>query len=106
MPDYPVILVNTLKVEPGKQVELLTLLKHNIETVVSTLQGWKASRLIAAADGSSVVICSEWETPVAVEAMRDDARMKACFAQILALASVDSILGTAVSNWSCRNPTP
>lgn len=96
MPDYPVMLITTLKVEPDKQDELLTLLKHNIETVVSQLEGWKTSRLIAAGDGSSVVICSEWETPAAVEAMRGDPHMKACFARILALANVDSILGTVV----------
>ena len=64
--------------------------------MVSTLAGWKSTRLIAARDGANVVIYSEWETPAAVEAMRDDPRMKAYFPKILALASVDSILGAAV----------
>jgi len=52
-------------------------LKQNTDTVVRTLHGWKATRLIAAKDGAGVVIYSEWETPAAVEAMRSDPRMKA-----------------------------
>ncbi|NIX75956.1 antibiotic biosynthesis monooxygenase family protein [Microvirga terricola] len=92
----PVILINLLKVEPGRQAALIALLQRNIEAVVSTLGGWKTSRLIAAKDGASVVICSEWETPAAVEAMRNDPRMKAYFPQLLELATFDSILGEAV----------
>ncbi|WP_429810706.1 putative quinol monooxygenase [Ensifer sp. B1-9] len=96
MATEPVTLVNLLKVEPGKQAQLIALLKRNIETVISTLGGWRTSRLIAARDGTSVIIYSEWETPAAVEAMRADARMKAYFPQILELASLESILGEAV----------
>ena len=96
MSDEPVVLINLLKVEPAKQEALIALLKQNTDTVVSTLAGWKSTRLIAARDGTNVVIYSEWETPATVEAMRDDPRMKAYFPKILALASVDSILGAAV----------
>jgi hypothetical protein len=39
---------------------------------------------------------SEWETPAAVEAMRSDPRMKAYFPMIIELASLDSIVGSAV----------
>ena len=92
----PVVLVNVLKVEPGRQDALISLLKRNIETVVRTLGGWRASRLIAAGDGAGVIIYSEWETPAAVEAMRNDPRMKAYFPQIRELASFDSILGETV----------
>lgn len=72
MTTEPVTLVNLLKVEPGKQAQLIALLKRNIETVISTLGGWHTSRLIAAKDGASVIIYSEWETPAAIEAMRAD----------------------------------
>ena len=96
MSDRSVVLINLLKVEPGKQEALIALLKQNTETVVRTLQGWKTTRLIAAQDGSGVVIYSEWETPDAVEAMRSDPRMKACLPKIVELASLDSILGSAV----------
>ena len=92
----PVVLINLLKVDPGKQAALIVLLKRNIETIVSTLDGWRASRLIAARDGSGVVIYSEWDTPAAVEAMRADARMRAYFPQILELATFDSTLGATV----------
>ena len=96
MSNEPVVLINLLKVEPAKQGALIALLKQNTRTVISTLAGWKSTRLIAARDGANVVIYSEWESPAAVQAMRDEPRMKACFPEILALASVDSILGTAV----------
>ena len=63
MSDESVILINLLKVKPGKQDALIALLKHNTDTVVRTLHGWKTTRLIAAKDGAGVVIYSEWETP-------------------------------------------
>ncbi|AYG62781.1 putative quinol monooxygenase [Rhizobium jaguaris] len=96
MSDESVILINLLKVKPGKQDVLIALLKQNTETVVCTLHGWKTTRLIAAKDGASVVIYSEWETSEAIEAMRNDPRMKAYFPQIIELASLDSMVGLPV----------
>jgi quinol monooxygenase YgiN len=96
MTDESVILVNLLKVKPGKQAALIAILKQNTETVVRTLPGWKTTRLIAAKDGAGVVIYSEWETPAAVEAMRSDPRMKAYFPKIAELASLDSMVGSGV----------
>jgi quinol monooxygenase YgiN len=96
MSDEPVILVNLLKVKAGKCHALIALLKQNINTVVSTLDGWKTTRLIVAKDGASVVIYSEWERAAAVEAMRSDPRMKAYLPNLLELASIDSILGASV----------
>ena len=96
MSDESVILITLLKVKPGKQDALIALLKQNTDTVVRTLPGWKTTRLIAAKDGASVVIYSEWETPAAVEAMRSDPRMKAYFPKIIELASLESIMGAAV----------
>ena len=96
MSDESVILINLLKVKPGQQDALIALLKQNTDTVIRTLHGWKTTRLIAAEDGAGVVIYSEWETPTAVEAMRSDPRMQAYFPRIMALASLDSIVGSAV----------
>jgi quinol monooxygenase YgiN len=96
MADESVILINLLKVKPGKQDALIALLRQNTDTVVRTLDGWKTTRLIAAKDGAGVVIYSEWKTPAAVEAMRGDPRMKAYLQNILELASLDSIVGSAV----------
>jgi quinol monooxygenase YgiN len=96
MSDESVILITLLKVKPGKQDALIALSKQNTDTVVRTLPGWKTTRLIAAKDGASVVIYSEWETPAAVEAMRSDPRMKAYFPKIIELASLESIMGAAV----------
>ncbi len=97
MSDEPIVLINLLKVEPERQEALVALLRHNIDTVVSTLEGWKASHLIAASDGSGVAIWSEWATPAAVAAMRSDPRMLACFPKIRELASFDSLMGRPVT---------
>ena len=98
MSDQSVILVNLLKVKPGMQDALIALLKQNTDTVIRTLHGWKSTRLIAAGDGAGVVVYSEWESAAAVEAMRSDPRMKAYFPKIIELASLDSIVGSAVSS--------
>ena len=96
MADESVTLINLLNVEHGTQDALIALLKQNIETVIRTLPGWRTTRLIAANDGAGVVIYSEWDTPAAVEAMRNDPRMKAYFPKINELASLDSILGSVM----------
>jgi quinol monooxygenase YgiN len=96
MSDGSVILINLLKVKPGKQDALIALLKQNTDMVVRTLHGWRSTQLIAAKDGAGVVIYSEWATPSAIEAMRSDPRMKAYFPKIIELASLDSIEGSAV----------
>jgi heme-degrading monooxygenase HmoA len=95
MSDEPVILINLLKVKPGKQDALIALLTENTDRVIRTLAGWKTTRLIASKDGAGVVIYSEWETSADVEAMRNDPRMKAYFPGIMELASLDSIIGSA-----------
>lgn len=66
------------------------------ETVIRTLAGWKMTRLIAGKDGVGVVIYSEWESHAAVEAMRNDPRMKVYFPNIIELATLESIAGSAV----------
>ncbi|ENN88066.1 hypothetical protein RHSP_38502 [Rhizobium freirei PRF 81] len=66
--------------------------------MIRTLPGWKTTRLITSEDGAGVVIYSEWETPAAVEAMRNDPRMKAYFPRIAELASLDSLMGSMVAS--------
>jgi hypothetical protein len=100
MSEQPVILINLLRAKAGKQDALVALLKQNTDTVIRTLPGWKTTRLIAAIDGAGVIIYSEWDTPAAVEAMRNDPRMKAYFPGIIELASLESILGRPVLNES------
>ena len=100
MSEESVILVNLLKVKPGEQDALIALLKRNTETVIRTLDGWKTTRLIAAEDGAGVVIYSEWESPAAVDAMRNDPRMKAYLPDIIEMASLDTVMGSAVMSES------
>ena len=53
-------LVNVLTVDPANQTRLLDLLRANVDTVIRTLDGWIATNLIASADGTRVVIHSQW----------------------------------------------
>lgn len=86
-------LVNVLTVDPANQTRLLDLLRTNVDTVIRTLDGWVATNLIASADGTRVVIHSQWRDAASVAAMRRDPRMTAYFPRIAALAALDSILG-------------
>ncbi|TPI18348.1 antibiotic biosynthesis monooxygenase [Mesorhizobium sp. B4-1-1] len=89
-----VTLVNVLTCDPANQENLLSLLQANIDQVISTLDGWISTSLLAAADGAKVVIVSRWRDGDAVKAMQSDERMQAYFPKITALARFDSILTT------------
>jgi quinol monooxygenase YgiN len=87
-------LVNVLTCEPADQERLLTLLRENTDHVVSSLDGWISTSLLAGADGSKVVIVSQWRDADAVKGMQTDKRMQAYFPKIAALARFDSITTT------------
>lgn len=82
----------TLK-DPANQSRLIEALRDNVETVIRTLDGWVATKLVASADGTRVVIHSQWRDASAVAAMRSDARMQAYFPKIAELATLESIMG-------------
>jgi quinol monooxygenase YgiN len=86
-------LVNVLTCDPTDQAALVDLLRQNTDTVIATLDGWRSTSLVAAQDGTRVVIISQWRDPAAVSAMQGDARMKAYFPKIAALAAIDSVVG-------------
>jgi quinol monooxygenase YgiN len=87
-------LVNVLTCEPADQDALLALLRENTDRVISTLDGWVSTSLVAAVDGSRVVIFSQWRDADAVKGMQSDERMLAYFPKIAALARFDSVAGT------------
>jgi quinol monooxygenase YgiN len=86
-------LVNMLTCDPTDQTALIDLLRQNTDTVIATLDGWRSTSLVAAEDGTRVVIISQWRDPAAVSAMQGDARMKAYFPKFAALAAIDSVVG-------------
>jgi quinol monooxygenase YgiN len=89
-------LVNVLTCDPASQATLLELLRENIDTVIMTLDGWRSTSLVAAGDGTRVVIISQWRDPEAVAAMQADARMRAHFPRIAVLAAFASTSGAVV----------
>lgn len=86
-------LVNVLTCDPANQTALLDLLRENINAVITTLDGWKSTSLVASQDGTRVTIISQWRDSAAVRAMQADERMKAYFPRIAALAKLDSVVG-------------
>lgn len=86
-------LLNILTVNPTNQARLLDMLRDNVDTVIQTLDGWISTTLVASADGTRVVIHSQWRDGAAVAAMRADPRMVAYFPKLAELASFDSIVG-------------
>ncbi len=86
-------LLNVLTIEPANQGQVIEMLRDNVDTVISALDGWISTNLIASEDGKRVVIHSQWRDADAIAAMRSDPRMVAYFPKIAALASFDSILG-------------
>src|SRR3982750_3445396 len=80
-------LINILTVEPERQTALLSLLRENTDNVISGLDGWISTSLIASKDGKRVVIYSQWRDVAAVEAMRANPEMRSYFPRITALAT-------------------
>jgi quinol monooxygenase YgiN len=72
-------LLNILTVDPGNRGQLLEMLQDNTDTVIRTLDGWISTSVIASADGTRVIIHSQWRDAAAVEVMRSDPRMAAYF---------------------------
>lgn len=85
-----------LTVTPANQNQVLDMLRDNIHTVIRTLDGWIATNLIATADGTRIVIHSQWRDPAAVKAMQTDPRMVAYYPKLAALATIEAIMGDVV----------
>ena len=85
-----------LTINPANLERVLDMLRDNIETVIRTLDGWIATELVAGADGTRIVIHSQWRDAAAVAAMRADPRMVAYYPQLAAVATIDAIMGEVV----------
>jgi quinol monooxygenase YgiN len=85
-----------LTVDPANQSQVLEMLRDNIHTVIPTLDGWIATDLIATADGTRIVIHSQWRDAAAVKAMQTDPRMVAYYPKLAALAAIEAIMGEVV----------
>jgi quinol monooxygenase YgiN len=99
-------LINILTVDPKNTVQLVELLRENVTKVIQALDGWIATNVLRSADGTRVIIHSQWRDAASVEAMRRDPRMVAYFPRIAALAALDSIVSEtafSLSAWHGRN---
>ena len=91
-------LINILTVEPEDHSRLVDLLRDSTEKVVSKLDGWISTSLIASKDLSHVVIFSQLRDLASVEAMRTNPEMVAYFPKVAALAAFDSFAADVVYN--------
>ena len=79
-------LVNVFTVEPDNQAKVLPLLQEGAETMFSKMPGWISSNLLKSRDGGRVVVYSQWRDDKAIDAFRQDPRMKAYLQSFGALA--------------------
>ena len=83
-------LVNVFTVEPGRQPDVLALLRDGTETLFSKMPGWIATNLLESRDGRQVLVYSQWRDASDIEAFRQDARMKPYFQRFAAMAKQEA----------------
>jgi quinol monooxygenase YgiN len=93
-------LVNVFTVEPDNQPKVLALLQEGIETMFSTMPGWISSNLLMSRDGKQVVSYSQWRDDKAIEAFRQDPRLKPYFQRFGVLAKLEAF--TCDVSYSCH----
>ena len=93
-------LVNVFTVEPDNQPEVLALLQQGIETMFSKMPGWISSNLLKSKDARQVVVYSQWRDAKAIDAFRQDPRMKPYFQRFGALAKHEAF--TCDVSYSCH----
>jgi quinol monooxygenase YgiN len=86
-------LINILTVEPEDHSRLVELLRDSTENVVSKLDGWISTNVIAGKDQRHVVIYSQWRDLASVEAMQTNPAMIAYFPKVAALAAFVGFAG-------------
>jgi quinol monooxygenase YgiN len=91
-------LINIFTVEPEDHSRLGELLRDSTEKVVSKLDGWISTNVIAGKDQRHVVIYSQWRDLASVEAMQTNPAMIGYFPKVAALAAVDGFAGDVVYN--------
>jgi quinol monooxygenase YgiN len=79
-------LVNVFTVEPDNQPKVVALLQEGIETMFSKMPGWISTNVLKSRDGRQVVVYSQWQDDKAIDAFRQDSRMKSYFQRFGALA--------------------
>lgn len=68
----PVTFVNIVEVEPGKQQEVIDVLKEGTEQVISHKPGFISLELLASADGKRVLNVARWESAEDLKAVQSD----------------------------------
>lgn len=84
----PVTVISAFTVEPGRQDELVALLRTNADTWLRQLPGFLAAAIHVSSDGTRVLNYAQWESEAAIQAMRTDPNFGAHTAAVAALASV------------------
>lgn len=80
------VVISTFTVPPGRQRELLDLLRANAEEVLRHQPGFVTAELLASADGTMVVSHARWSGAAAVRAMMADAAVRSRMAPVWAIS--------------------
>ncbi len=85
----PVTLIGVFQTEPGRQQELLEVLKVGAETVLGQLPGYVSQTHYKSFDGRRVVLHARWRSMQDVEAMRRHPDVAPYFVRLGEFAKVD-----------------
>ncbi|UOX90497.1 antibiotic biosynthesis monooxygenase [Amycolatopsis sp. FBCC-B4732] len=80
------VVISTFTVPPGKQRELLDLLRANAEEVLRHQPGFVTADLLATPDGTTVVNHARWTGAAAVRTMMEDPATRERMAPAWAIA--------------------
>src|SRR5258706_4317958 len=72
-------LLTVFTVEPDNQPKVLALLHEGTETMFSKMPGWISTNLLKSRDEKQIIIYSQWRDEKAIDAFRQDPRMKPYF---------------------------
>ncbi|MGE0747320.1 MAG: antibiotic biosynthesis monooxygenase family protein [Rhodospirillales bacterium] len=86
-----VTLINVFTAEPGRQHELVDLLREGTERWIADIPEHLSTSLHAGKDGRRVVVYSQWKSAAGIDAMRRKPEMAAYLQRVAAIATFEAI---------------
>jgi quinol monooxygenase YgiN len=92
MNDKIATLINIFTVAPENRQRLIDLLRDGTETLISKLPGWISTNFLSSADGSRVLVYSQWRDAKDIDAMRQNPEMGRYLQRVAPLATFEAML--------------
>ncbi|WP_280396724.1 antibiotic biosynthesis monooxygenase family protein [Nocardia carnea] len=96
--------INIIEVDPEKQQDVVALLSKGAEEVIRHRPGFVSVRLLAAADGSTVINIAEWASPDDAKATSADPAAQQLAKQVAALGTPKPGVYRQVAEFTADRP--